>query len=87
MHNAARCLYCLCFAIQLVSEPLNIIQSIRNHDIIPGEYSLHGRVFFCPGILLSLRGVVDVAGESQSLVVDMMEPQSVDTRVSGTEDG
>jgi len=76
--NTTRRLHSLRLAIQLIPKPLDIIQPIRNDNVIARQHALNGRIFFGPSILLGPRSMIDSARQAQRLIVDMVNAQLAD---------
>jgi hypothetical protein len=86
-NHTARRLYGLCLAVQLVPKALDVVQSIGNDNVIAREHPLHSRVFFRPRILLGLGGLIDIARDTERLVVDEMHFEAAGARIgAGTGD-
>lgn len=76
----------LCLAVQLVAKALDVVHAIRNDNVITRQHPLHSGVFFSASVLLSLRGMVDIARHTQRLVVDVVNFEAADSSIDGAGD-
>lgn len=82
-YNAVGCMCRLGFAIELITEALYVVKPVCDDNVIAGESSLHCRVLFGSSVFLCAGCMVDLAGESQGLIVDVMHLQSANAGVRG----
>ena len=68
------------FAVQLIAEAFNIVHAVSDDNSVAIQGTLDSRVESCPGIFLSSCSGVDIAVQSKSVVVDVLEFQTFDAR-------
>jgi hypothetical protein len=72
----------LCLAVQLVAKPLDVVHAIRNDNVVTRQHPLYSGVLFSASILLSLCGMVDIARHTQRLIVNVVNFEATDSRIS-----
>lgn len=60
-YNTARRRHGFRSAVQLISEPLDVVQPVGNHNVVLAQHALHGGEGGCAGILLGARLAVDIS--------------------------
>ena len=71
------------FTVKLIAEAFDIIHTVGNDNSVAIQDTLDGRVESCPSIFLSSRGGVDIAVQSKSVVVDVLEFKTFNARFRG----
>lgn len=68
-------------AVQLVAEALDVVEAVGDDNVVAREHSLYGRIFLRAGILLGPGRVIDMARDTQRLIVDEVHLEPAGARI------
>lgn len=85
-YHAARSLKSFSFAVQLIPEALDVVQSIGDDNRVSSERAFDRRVFRRSGIFLRASFSIYIPAQAKCLIVDMDHRQAADPRLGGSFD-
>jgi len=80
LDDTVRRLHTFGFAVQLIAEPFDVIHAVGDDDRVAIQGALDGRVESCTSIFFSSCSGVNIAVESEVVVVNVVEFQTFDAR-------
>lgn len=73
-------------AVQLVTEPFDVVETVGYYDCILPYKSLDHRVLRCPSIFLRLRVVIHTTIKTKRLIVDVVDRELACARIRRSSD-
>ena len=83
LDDAVGCLHGFGLAVKLVAEAFDVVHAVGDDDRVTVQGAFDSGLECCAGIFLGARSGVDIAVESEGVVVDVVQFYALDARLGG----